>query len=64
VWMDFMKAYLDLRADREHPPEFDAPGNIVFMAVDRSTGEPVTADAPNAVTEAFLSGTQPMAVPH
>jgi len=63
VWMEFMKAYLDLRADREDAPDFDAPGNIVFMTVDRSTGEPVPPDAPNVLTEAFLSGTQPVAAP-
>jgi len=63
VWMEFMKAYLDLRADREDAPDFDAPGNIVFMTVDRSTGEPVPPDAPDVLTEAFLSGTQPVAAP-
>jgi penicillin-binding protein 1A len=60
IWIDFMKAYVDLRGDRENPPSFEPPGNIVFMAVDRSTGEPVIDGAPNAVTEAFLSGTQPV----
>ena len=63
IWMDFMKDYLDLRADREHPPDFEAPGNIVFMTVDRTTGEPVTDGAANAFSEAFLSGTQPLASP-
>ena len=60
IWIDFMQAYLDLRADREHPPAFEPPGNIVFMAVDRATGEPALDGAANAVTEAFLSGTQPI----
>ncbi len=63
IWMDFMRAYLDLRADREHPPDFDAPGNIVFMAVNKATGEPATASDANVLTEAFLSGTQPVAGP-
>lgn len=63
IWMDFMRAYLDLRADRENVPEFEAPGNIVFMTVDRSTGEPVPPDTPNVLTEAFLSGTQPVVAP-
>ncbi|MCC7032380.1 MAG: PBP1A family penicillin-binding protein [Acidobacteria bacterium] len=62
IWIDFMRAYLDLRTDREHVPDFEAPGNIVFMTVDKSTGEPVPSDAPNVLTEAFLSGTQPAAV--
>ena len=60
IWIEFMQAFLDLRADREQPPAFEPPGNIVFMAVDKSTGEPVMDGAPNAVTEAFLSGTQPI----
>jgi len=60
IWIEFMQAFLDLRADRENPPAFEPPGNIVFMAVDKSTGEPVMDGAPNAVTEAFLSGTQPI----
>jgi penicillin-binding protein 1A len=62
MWMDFMKAYLDLYADRSNRPTFDPPGNIVFMPVDRRTGEPTTADADGSVTEAFISGTQPSAV--
>ncbi len=60
IWIEFMQAYLDLRADRENPPAFEPPGNIVFMAVDKATGEPALDGAPNAVTEAFLSGTQPI----
>ena len=60
IWIDFMRQYLNLRADRENPPTFNAPGNIIFMSVDRSTGEPVVAGTPNAIEEAFLSGTQPI----
>jgi hypothetical protein len=29
------------------------------MPIDRRTGEPTFADAEGAVTEAFISGTQP-----
>ncbi|MSO52274.1 MAG: penicillin-binding protein [Acidobacterium sp.] len=59
MWIDFMRTYLDLYADREHPPTFDPPGNIVFMTVDRDTGD-VTSDANvRAIHEAFISGTQP-----
>ena len=59
MWIDFMSTYLDLYADREHPPTFDPPGNIVFMTVDRDTGD-VTSDANvRAIHEAFISGTQP-----
>jgi penicillin-binding protein 1A len=59
VWMEFMKAYIDRRGDRQHPPTFEAPGNIVFASVDRATGQPVADDAPGAISEAFIAGTQP-----
>src|SRR5688572_23391908 len=63
TWMEFMKAYLDLyHPDREkgERPRFEPPGNIIFMPVDRHTGEPTVADAEGAVNEAFISGTQPI----
>jgi penicillin-binding protein 1A len=60
MWIDFMKAYIDLYGDRENPPKFDSPGNIVFMTVNRETGEPVAGDGEGTVNEAFLSGTQPI----
>ena len=47
IWMDFMKAYIDTRADRKNPPQFEAPGNIVFVTLD------------NGIQEAFINGTQP-----
>ena len=46
IWMDVMKAYIEKRGDRQNPPVFDAPGNIVFVSVDRVTGQPLSADAP------------------
>ena len=60
MWIDFMKVYIDLYGDREHPPEFESPGNIVFMPVDRLTGEPATEGSGAIVNEAFISGTQPI----
>jgi penicillin-binding protein 1A len=57
IWMDFMKAYIAARG-REHVPSFAPPGNIVFLAVDRSTGMPTT-DVAHAINEAFIAGTQP-----
>ena len=45
--MDFMKAYIDKRGDRKNPPQFEAPGNIVFVTLD------------SGITEAFINGTQP-----
>jgi penicillin-binding protein 1A len=47
IWMDFMKAYIDMRADRKNVPIFEAPGNIVFVTLD------------NGIQEAFINGTQP-----
>jgi penicillin-binding protein 1A len=47
IWMDFMRAYIDERADRAQPPVFDAPGNIVFVTLD------------SGIAEAFINGTQP-----
>ena len=47
IWTEFMKTYIDKRGDRQAPPEFEAPGNIVFVTLD------------SGVNEAFINGTQP-----
>lgn len=47
IWIDFMQGYIDLRGDRENPPEFNAPSNIVFSPLD------------SGIIEAFINGTQP-----
>jgi penicillin-binding protein 1A len=47
IWMEFMQAYIGLRGDRENPPQFEPPGNIVFVTLD------------SGITEAFINGTQP-----
>jgi penicillin-binding protein 1A len=60
IWMAFMKEYIAMRG-RENPPQFQPPGNIVFLAVDRSTGAPSDGESPGAIREAFISGTQPSA---
>jgi len=59
IWIEFMKAYIDARGNRKSPPTFEAPGNIVFVSVDRATGHPLSADAAGGITEAFIAGTQP-----
>ena len=41
------------------PPAFEAPGNIVFLAVDKSNGAVLSSEAPGSITEAFIAGTQP-----
>jgi penicillin-binding protein 1A len=58
IWIEIMKAYLDGR-DRSTAPTFDAPGNIVFVAVDRATGQPIEGGTAPTITEAFIAGTQP-----
>ena len=60
MWMDFMKVYIELYGDRENPPKFDSPGNIIFLPVDRNTGEPASGADVAIVNEAFISGTQPI----
>ena len=58
IWMDFMREYIALRGDRENPPRFEPPGNIIFVPVDSATGTTVD-DPTTAINEAFISGTQP-----
>ena len=59
MWMEFMQGYIDGRTDKDDPPVFEAPGNIVFLPVDQKTGTVVSPGTPGAVTEAFIAGTQP-----
>jgi penicillin-binding protein 1A len=59
IWVDFMKAYIDGREDKDDPPTFEAPGNIVFLAVDQLNGAVLSSEAPGSINEAFISGTQP-----
>ena len=59
IWMEFMKNYIAQHPDKDNPPEFAAPGNIVFLAVDQGNGSVVPADSPGTIREAFISGTQP-----
>src|SRR5436190_44917 len=44
MWMEFMQAYIDQRPDKDQPPQFTAPGNIVFLAVDESNGGVLRAE--------------------
>ena len=36
IWMDIMKAWI---GDRKEPPTFEPPGNIVFVSVDKGSGD-------------------------
>jgi penicillin-binding protein 1A len=56
IWMDIMKAWI---GDRTAKPTFDPPGNIVFVAVDKASGDATLPGTPGAITEAFIAGTQP-----
>jgi penicillin-binding protein 1A len=56
IWVDIMKAWIGTRKD---PPTFEPPGNIVFVSVDKGSGDAVLQGAPGAITEAFIAGTQP-----
>jgi penicillin-binding protein 1A len=63
VWIEFMRAYIETR-DPKNPPEFVAPGNIVFVPVNASSGD-VAGEGTTGINEAFISGTQPgTAFPH
>ena len=53
-----MKAYIE-RPRQDNPPTFEAPGNIVFLSVDKSTGAVLPPDTAGGVYEAFIAGTQP-----
>ncbi len=59
IWIDFMTEYIAARPDKDRPPKFEAPGNIVFLAVDTATGNPLPGGEAGGITEAFISGTQP-----
>jgi len=54
-----MKTYINERDDKDSPPEFQAPGNIVFMAVDQTNGAALPVGTPESINEAFIAGTQP-----
>ena len=56
IWMEIMKEWI---GDRKDPPKFEAPGNIVFVSVDKGTGVATVDDAPGSIHEAFIAGTQP-----
>src|SRR5262249_58602343 len=55
IWIEIFKAWI---GDRKDQPKFEAPGNIVFVAVDKTTGA-AAEGVPGAINEAFIAGTQP-----
>jgi penicillin-binding protein 1A len=54
IWIDIFKTWM---GDRKDPPRFEPPGNIVFVSIDKATGNP--GEGPGTVSEAFIAGTQP-----
>jgi penicillin-binding protein 1A len=64
IWMSFMKAYIAGRPDRDDPPSFRAPGNIVVLPVDKATGAIVEHGTAGAIDESFIAGTQPGGLNH
>jgi penicillin-binding protein 1A len=56
IWIDIMKAWI---GDRKEPPKFEAPGNIVFVSVEKGSGATAPDGTPGTITEAFIAGTQP-----
>ncbi|NUR54210.1 MAG: PBP1A family penicillin-binding protein [Acidobacteria bacterium] len=56
IWIEIMKAWI---GDRKEAPSFQAPGNIVFVSVDKGTGTATEAATPGSINEAFIAGTQP-----
>ena len=56
VWVNTFKAQI---GDRKDPPKFEAPGNIVFVSIDKLSGGATGDGVPGAFTEAFIAGTQP-----
>lgn len=56
IWVNIFKAHI---GDRKDPPKFEAPGNIVFVPIDKLSGSASAEGALGAFSEAFIAGTQP-----
>ena len=56
IWTNFMK-----EAVQEPVKGFKAPGDIVFVDINKETGLPATENCPEdkVINEAFISGTEP-----
>ncbi len=58
IWTSFMMKALAGRPNVGFP----APGGVSFVEVDRDTGKIATPTCPRVTLEAFLSGTEPLAL--
>jgi len=56
IWIDYMKAAL---AERKPSPP-DAPDGVSFVRVDTKTGKLAGAQSKYVMTQAFLTGTEPL----
>ncbi|MEE2637257.1 MAG: penicillin-binding transpeptidase domain-containing protein, partial [Acidobacteriota bacterium] len=56
IWHDFMRVYTE---DGDTSRQFIAPSNVVFTTVDATTGAVADIAHPNAIREAFITGTEP-----
>jgi penicillin-binding protein 1A len=56
IWVEIMKAWIGKRTES---PTFEPPGNIVFVSVERGSGNPAVEGTAGVITEAFIAGTQP-----
>jgi penicillin-binding protein 1B len=56
IWVRFMK-----KATENLPPEdFSSPQGVVLRMIDPTTGQLATEDCPQASSEVFIEGTEPM----
>src|SRR5262249_33219132 len=49
MWMDFMKSYIEARGDKDSPPLFQPPENIVFLTVDKTTGAVLATETSSSI---------------
>ncbi len=55
IWTTFMKRAL--AGQRSRP--FEVPDGIVFVDIDKDTGQLATDQCPHVIRQAFLAGTEP-----
>jgi penicillin-binding protein 1B len=60
IWTQFMTRALAGHANQA----FDVPPGIVFVDIDRDTGQLASPGCPKVVREAFLPGTEPVEICH
>ena len=57
IWLSYMRS-----AVKNYPEQdFNIPPGVIFATIDVNTGKPVGANSSQAIREAFIDGTQPVA---